>query len=255
MPAKTELLKNLRVASPCHIGWEQMTGDERIRFCDSCKLSVYNFSEMTEREIERLLREKEGRVCGRIYRRADGTLLTRDCPVGLAAVRRRIARFGTAVFATLISMCSVTFSQTKTEPNKQSKPTTSFSLDRIPDPQKTGMLTGTVMDPTGAIIIGAQVSLLRDGENNAVVVKVDQRGKFTFRGLATGQYEMTVTAVGFQTRTLTHLALDESQSHDAVIRLEILETTIGLLLLEPQIESPTNVPMITQPYLIKKPSN
>jgi hypothetical protein len=40
-------------------------------------------------EAERLVVEKEGRLCVRFHRRADGTVLTRDCPVGL---RRWLAR-------------------------------------------------------------------------------------------------------------------------------------------------------------------
>jgi len=45
---------------------------------------------MTEDEGERLIIENEGTLCARIYRRFDGTVLTRDCPVGLRAVRKRI---------------------------------------------------------------------------------------------------------------------------------------------------------------------
>jgi hypothetical protein len=36
----------------------------------------------------------------RFYRRADGTVITRDCPVGLRALRRRLAR----VLATMAAM-------------------------------------------------------------------------------------------------------------------------------------------------------
>jgi hypothetical protein len=33
-----------------------------------------------------------GKACVQLYRRSDGTVLTRDCPVGIARVRRRVAR-------------------------------------------------------------------------------------------------------------------------------------------------------------------
>jgi len=52
-------------------------------------LNVYNFAEMTRDEVRDLLARTEGRVCARLYRRADGTVLTRDCPTGLRALRRR----------------------------------------------------------------------------------------------------------------------------------------------------------------------
>ena len=84
-------LSQLRIASPCTVSWDSMNGDDRSRFCGQCRLNVYNISAMTQSEAEHLIAEKEGRVCLRLYKRADGTVITRDCPIGLAAVRRRAA--------------------------------------------------------------------------------------------------------------------------------------------------------------------
>src|SRR5690349_2502300 len=82
-------LQQIRIASPCTASWENMAGDDRSRFCEQCRLNVYNFSEMTQDEIERLILHKEGRVCARLFQRSDGTVLVRDCPIGFAAVRGR----------------------------------------------------------------------------------------------------------------------------------------------------------------------
>jgi hypothetical protein len=79
-----------------------MRGDERVRFCQHCRLNVYNLSEMEPEEAEALVREKEGRLCVRYYARPDGTMLVKDCPVGFRAARRMLlAQLGTigAVFA------------------------------------------------------------------------------------------------------------------------------------------------------------
>jgi hypothetical protein len=64
-----------------------MRGDDKVRFCDQCCLNVYNLSAMSRREAEDLVRQREGRLCVRFYRRADGTALTQDCPRGLAAIQ------------------------------------------------------------------------------------------------------------------------------------------------------------------------
>lgn len=77
-------LDALSVATPCPANWEEMVGDERVRFCNSCQLNVYHLSGMTRLEAETLVQEKEGKLCVRYYRRADGTILTKDCPVGLS---------------------------------------------------------------------------------------------------------------------------------------------------------------------------
>jgi hypothetical protein len=97
MNRNNRFLDGLKIASPCKVDWNSMTGDERIRACAQCRLNVYNLSEMTRAEAEHLIIEKEGRLCVRFYRRADGTVLTRDCPVGLRAARLKLLRLAGAV--------------------------------------------------------------------------------------------------------------------------------------------------------------
>jgi hypothetical protein len=85
------LLGSVGVASPCSASWQGMSGDDRKRFCGKCEKNVYNLSAMTAEEAEAFLRENEGAdVCIRLYKRADGTVLTSDCPVGVR--RKRVAR-------------------------------------------------------------------------------------------------------------------------------------------------------------------
>lgn len=108
-------LRNLRIASPCSERWDSMTGDERKRFCARCQLHVYNVSELSSAEVTALLTQSEGRVCGRIFRRADGTVLTRDCPVGLRKVRMRIAAGLTAAMALVIGFISAVRSRNATD--------------------------------------------------------------------------------------------------------------------------------------------
>jgi len=82
----------IQIASPCHARWDDMHGDDRVRFCFSCRKNVYTLDGMSKREIRALFEETEGKACVRLYRRADGTVLTADCPVGLAAKARAAAR-------------------------------------------------------------------------------------------------------------------------------------------------------------------
>ncbi len=85
-------LDSLKVAAPCPADWGRMFGDERVRFCAQCSLNVYNLSGMTRAEAEALVTNTEGRLCVRFYRRADGTILTENCPVGVRALKRRVSR-------------------------------------------------------------------------------------------------------------------------------------------------------------------
>ncbi|BCM92004.1 hypothetical protein IAD21_03883 [Abditibacteriota bacterium] len=98
-------LESLEIAQPCRANWNTMTGDERARFCQSCKKNVYNLSEMTRDEAMRLIQEKEGHVCVRLHRRADGTVLTSDCPVGQTIPKRApIARVFMAAMGFVAAM-------------------------------------------------------------------------------------------------------------------------------------------------------
>jgi hypothetical protein len=85
-----EFLKQVKIATPCPMLWSEMEGNDRSRFCKSCNLHVFNLSDMTDREAEDLVRGTTGRLCGRYYERADGTIMTKDCKRGLAGVRRQL---------------------------------------------------------------------------------------------------------------------------------------------------------------------
>jgi hypothetical protein len=86
-----------------------MYGDNRKRFCGDCKLNVYNLSGMTRDEAERLITNAEGRLCVRFYQRADGSVITADCPVGWAKFKQRTRVYATAVFSLVMALLSGVF--------------------------------------------------------------------------------------------------------------------------------------------------
>lgn len=98
------VLDNIKIASPCPADWDEMYGDDRKRFCGECKLNVYNLSGMTKDEAEALIMNAEGRLCVRIYRRADGSIITSDCPVGWEKIKQRTRVYATAVASLLMAL-------------------------------------------------------------------------------------------------------------------------------------------------------
>lgn len=82
-------LEDIEIQSPCDVPWDSLRGNERVRACGRCRENVYNISAMTRVEALRLIRANEGRVCVRIHRRPDGTVVTGDCWSRLRAARKR----------------------------------------------------------------------------------------------------------------------------------------------------------------------
>jgi hypothetical protein len=78
----------IEIQTPCTVPWDSMYGDERVRHCGSCRKNVYNVAELSRAHAMALIASRE-RVCLRIYRRPDGTVVTNDCWSRLRAARRR----------------------------------------------------------------------------------------------------------------------------------------------------------------------
>jgi len=104
LPPVPPSLDAIDVAAPCTESWDAMTGDDRSRFCGSCRLHVYDLSAMSRAEAEELVRSRKrdgGSLCVRFVRRADGTVATDDCGPVRRALRRRALRVRAAAVAAL----------------------------------------------------------------------------------------------------------------------------------------------------------
>lgn len=229
-------LNSLRVASPCSVSWESMTGDEKSRACQLCHLSVYNISSLTTTEAEKLILNREGCLCIRLYRRTDGTVLTKDCPVGLRAVQKRAARFAGAAFATILGLFSISFGQKE---KKDSTPATKVRISRTTNHTQAAQLTGTVLDPNGAVIPGAMIMLYRkDGKDPIQTSQADSDGAFSFGLSDAGVYRIVVKASGFRAHSIFDIEVrkGEKLSIDATLRIDGESVTIGILAEEPYID-------------------
>jgi hypothetical protein len=72
----------------------------------------------------------------------------------------------------------------------------------------TSSVTGVVTDPNGAVIAGATVTLTDTRTSKEVTTTTDDQGVYRFAQVQPGQgYTINVTAGGFQTLTLTDVAL------------------------------------------------
>jgi hypothetical protein len=66
-----------------------MEGDDEVRLCRLCNLHVFDLVAMNREEAAVLLAADSNSMCLRYYRRADGTVLTKDCPIGVSTAEER----------------------------------------------------------------------------------------------------------------------------------------------------------------------
>jgi Carboxypeptidase regulatory-like domain len=84
-----------------------------------------------------------------------------------------------------------------------------------------GSLSGTLKDPSGAVVPGADITLLNSTLKTQFKAISDGQGFYSFPALPAGQYDLTVEASGFKTVKRTGLIIDTDVSLkvDLVLKL------------------------------------
>jgi hypothetical protein len=211
----------LRIASPCSANWDRMQGDERVRYCPECKLNVYNFDAMDSTEIESFVRNREGRLCARFYTRPDGTLLTQNCPVGFRAKVRRVSRAAGAILSAATAAMSATFAVGQT-----SHPVSAKSVQSKPSDAAVLL---QVLDPSGAVVPKAQVSILGRESQSEFAGETDAEGRLLVQGLTLGSHSVIVVVPGFSTYRQDFEVLgSQTLKLTATVRLGIMGEVIDV---------------------------
>src|SRR6202007_1592071 len=63
---------------------------------------------------------------------------------------------------------------------------------------QNGIFTGTVMDPSGAAVANAEVSITNLGTNETIAAKTNAEGLYRAQELPVGSYKFTVAAPGLK---------------------------------------------------------
>ena len=58
-------IENIRLSFRCSAGWNNMKEVEAGRFCGSCNRTVYDFSNKSFEEFDKVFRENDGHLCGK----------------------------------------------------------------------------------------------------------------------------------------------------------------------------------------------
>ena len=187
-------INQITVDSPCNVDWNSMIGNDAVRFCQHCNLSVHNLSAMTRKEATRLMRRSEGRLCVQYVRRPDGLIATRQGRRKLHQIQRRVSRIAAGAFTAALSVTTAA-----QQPAQQ--PT---SLPRLqpansePDVQSlpTGTVSGTITDGNRRSISSATVALLSTS-GFSLYTTANVAGEFRFEQVTPGSYIVRSEAPGF----------------------------------------------------------
>src|SRR5262245_43144806 len=84
-----------------------------------------------------------------------------------------------------------------------------------------GSLTGTVTDPTGAVVPGASVTVKNNETSQEFTAKTSDEGTFTIPALATGMYTATISVKNFKQAKVTEIKIDAGKPSSITVALEI----------------------------------
>lgn len=218
MPKK-RFIDSIRVDDPCSESWEEMSGDEKVRFCCHCAKDVNNLSAMTATEAMRLVRRSGGRLCVR-YRTDPKT----NAPIFAERVAK-FARHGAA--ASVLSASLLGASAALAQENVEN-----VQLVQIERSERTGgansKISGYVTDPQGAAIAYALVTLTNQETMMSHVQNASDAGFYEFRDLDAGKYKLRFEAGGFAVRESSDVYISDASEarHDGQLSVAQLSETV-----------------------------
>jgi hypothetical protein len=95
-----------------------------------------------------------------------------------------------------------------------------FSLTPLRAQSTFGAILGTVRDPSGALVPGAEVTLTNTETTAARTVTADAAGNFAFNNIDVGKYSLAIAASGFEKYSLPEIILTarETRRVDAELK-------------------------------------
>jgi hypothetical protein len=87
--------------------------------------------------------------------------------------------------------------------------------------QSLGSLSGTVLDPKGAVVAGATVTVKSVATNQEFTTTTTGEGTFNVPSLSSGVYQATISAPGFKQAVVTDIKVDVGKPSSINVELEV----------------------------------
>jgi ankyrin repeat protein len=221
-------VSQLRIASPCSVAWNSMTGNDRVRFCEHCQLSVHNIDFASRKQIRRLIARSGARICVS-YRQPD-VAKPSVAPI-LYKIGRRTSVIAASAFSATLSISSAVAAGTNLKSTSLHNHTTVAGY--VQDPVSTagnGKLYGYVFDPNGAALPGASVLLRNSATSEPLYTMTSGSGEYRFEGLKPGSYHLTINSRGFDSQNVPNILVraDDNNRIDQTLSIAPIEAEVTI---------------------------
>ena len=237
-------LDSISVKTPCNESWDEMSGNDEVRFCSHCAKSVHNLSAMSRIQVEELVRNSNGNLCVRYEKTPQGK------PITALPKAPQIKRQSTIAAGVLVSSLALS-----TFAYAQDKPT--LSKDTFNQPQKENatdtrqtqslsVISGRIVNKMGAAIQGANITLRNSKTQETRTALSDGNGFYEFKSVEPSLYQIEVDSSWFKKSSLDSFETFAGKNLSQNIVLEADETAVvGLIATDSliEIESPESKPL------------
>ena len=237
--SKKSVLDSLRVASPCREDWDEMRGNDKVRFCSHCEKSVNNISEMTPKEAIRLARRSNGNICIR-YRVDPAT----KAPVFASRFHQltRSPLAATGVVAATLALSSAGYAQGEMKP-RAANPVAYVESEAESctlEPETTaayGSISGKVHDENGALVPNAMIRIANEKTEEFFETLSDSDGQYEFKNVASGSYTVTANWGGDAVnKTIKNITVSDGIETDLNIEMKFENVAIMGLVVTTSVE-------------------
>ena len=210
---KPKFIDDIRVAQPCQQAWNEMIGNDQVRFCTHCAKDVNDLSAITRKDAMRLVRKMNGKLCVK-YRIDPKT----KHPVFLDTVQtltRRVPAMAAGAMATSLAFASAGYAQSDTP---QSPMVQIEALQKVEG--DVAVISGYVTDPNGAAVPYAAVSLVNEKIYDFRSISASPEGFYEFKDVPVGEYTLKFEGGGFQAKEIRGIVVNGGELHrDASLSL------------------------------------
>jgi hypothetical protein len=190
----------INITSPCDADWNSMIGNDRIRFCEHCQLSVHTVDLNSKKQVRRLLARSKGRLCVRsVERRAVAATFQPLYKIG-----RRASALAAGAFSAALGFTNVAANTSTAVSFRRDAPTLNATQLGYSSVSK---IRGTIFDPKGAGIPGATVTLSSPQKGTVIRIFSGGSGEYSFERLEPGSYDLSIAAAGFESRNVPNITV------------------------------------------------